>query len=1060
VPSFRSSVALPLRSRFQSPILARMTLMYFLVMCSLGVLKPLKNAFALVGLGNTHFYRVYFVGAVVVLFVPLYSRIADRVPLGRLTTGIALLFGANLLLFRLLYQEGSVAFSLVFYGWYDLFTAVAVTQFFLAAQWVFNTREARGAYPIIIGGGAVGAALGGAITGFGATQLGTSNLLVVAAVFLVLFGLVVPRSWNSDAAPSPGGRPTRPRRGKLSAGELQSLLTDPHVRLIALTVLLGVLVKQLVDYQFNTITGQIFVTGEAISAFQGKFNAATQWLPLVVLVALRPALQRWGVGVALFLLPVALLAANLGLAVWWGLSAAVLAKAADIGLRHTADRTGREILYLPVPENIKLKAKVYIDVAIEEGLGKLLSALLIGGLLALIGYHYVGYAAAALTLLWLAAIVAIRREYVRTLARSIEGRFASMQGHFASLANASTLPVLRRALGSADTLQTAFALDLVDQLEAAEARQLAAELHALLGHDDAGIRHLALTTLCRCSDVADVERVRACVSDADAGVREAAIQALCAARPDHAAATLEELLRSANSVVREAALTALARGALPAEAARRLSLAHLERCRAAAPWQDTAARIEVALAAAALESDGSTLALLEPLLEDPEPQVRIAALHTAGKLQYHGGYARIVAALRDPRTREAAREALLQLGDGIAERIAADLCSDATDLAVRRQLPAVLAGSPSQATVDALLDSAAAAEADGLLDHRTLKVLNQLRTRAPDLRFDVAAIEGVLEREVAAARRYREAAAPIEAGAKQTTTLALLGRSVRESWADRRERAFRCLGLLLPPAETYRCYLAVAGGNTTAHANALEWLEHQLGHAAFTRLAPVLTPIQAAPAAPRPLREVLDELAADADGWISACATEAKQEILAATVRLHFVNEAVVAEGGSQLTRPQAKLRLATGDAPHWRKGDHEMNLIEKVFLLQQVDLLQGARSAHLALLASIAEEYDAAPGTVLLRQGEPTDALYVVIHGAVELRGMGEQLLVARDGTPFGTWALIDEAPSLVSARATEPTRLLRITRHDFYDLLADHHELARGLLQGLARRVRTLVS
>jgi CRP-like cAMP-binding protein len=130
------------------------------------------------------------------------------------------------------------------------------------------------------------------------------------------------------------------------------------------------------------------------------------------------------------------------------------------------------------------------------------------------------------------------------------------------------------------------------------------------------------------------------------------------------------------------------------------------------------------------------------------------------------------------------------------------------------------------------------------------------------------------------------------------------------------------------------------------------------------------------------------------------------------------------------------------------------MNLIEKVFLLQQVDLLQGARSAHLALLASIAEEVEVEPGTVLIRQGEPTDALYVV------LRGAGEQLLVARDGTPFGTWALIDESPSLFSARAVEDTRLLRITRSDFYDLLADHHELALGLLQGLARRVRTLVS
>jgi CRP-like cAMP-binding protein len=136
------------------------------------------------------------------------------------------------------------------------------------------------------------------------------------------------------------------------------------------------------------------------------------------------------------------------------------------------------------------------------------------------------------------------------------------------------------------------------------------------------------------------------------------------------------------------------------------------------------------------------------------------------------------------------------------------------------------------------------------------------------------------------------------------------------------------------------------------------------------------------------------------------------------------------------------------------------MDAIEKVFLLQGVDLLQGARSAHLALLASIAEEFEADPGALLLRRDEPPDALFVVIRGAVELHGLGGQTLVAREGTAFGTWALIDESPSLVEARAAEPTRLLRIERSDLFDLLADYPELSVGLLQGLARRIRTLVA
>jgi CRP-like cAMP-binding protein len=124
------------------------------------------------------------------------------------------------------------------------------------------------------------------------------------------------------------------------------------------------------------------------------------------------------------------------------------------------------------------------------------------------------------------------------------------------------------------------------------------------------------------------------------------------------------------------------------------------------------------------------------------------------------------------------------------------------------------------------------------------------------------------------------------------------------------------------------------------------------------------------------------------------------------------------------------------------------------------VDLLEGARSGHLALLAAIAEEVEADPGVVLIHRGEPTDAFYVVIEGTVELEGVSDRPFRAEAGAAFGTWALIDEAPSLVGATVAEPSRLLRIARRDFYDLLADHAEMSRDLLKGLARRVRSLAT
>jgi hypothetical protein len=282
----------------------------------------------------------------------------------------------------------------------------------------------------------------------------------------------------------------------------------------------------------------------------------------------------------------------------------------------------------------------------------------------------------------------------------------------------------------------------------------------------------------------------------------------------------------------------------------------------------------------------------------------------------------------------------------------------------------------------------------------------------------------------------------------------LLLRSLEEAWAERREGAFRLLGLLLPHRDVYRCFLAVSGGEPTARGNALEWLEEVIDRPLFEVLGPVLGEARPQPARPAPEASI-GPLLNDEDLWIARVAAATAAEIDEPWSRDAL--RGIIEAGTNRELTALAERLLIPSIEPGARPS---MDLIEKVFLLQKIDLLQDARSSHLALLASIAEEVEVDARTVLIRQDEPTDALYVVIDGAVELEGVADQSLRAGEGRAFGTWALIDEAPSLVTATACEPSRLLRITRSDFYDLLADHSELALGLLQGLARRVRTLVA
>jgi AAA family ATP:ADP antiporter len=1020
-----STGAVGRRTRDLAPMVAMMGL-FFLVVCAVGILRPIKNALALDGLGETDFYKVYLVSAGVVLFVPLYNRMADRVPWRWLIPSVALFFAANLVLFRAFYVEGSTSFGLVFYGWYDLFAAALVTQFFMATQLFFNARTAKQAYPIVIAGGSIGATMGGAITGFFAERVGTPNLLLVASALIVLFSIGMPIVWRAGEAVAASARRRRPDREKVSKGELRALIKNPHIRLIALMVLLTVLVKQLVDYQFNTLTKEVFQERDAISAFQGKFNAATQWLPLVALAVLQPALRRYGMAVAVLMLPAAMLLTNFGLVIFGGLWAAVAAKGAETSLRYSAERAGREILYVPVPEDVKLKAKAYIDVAVEKGIGKVSSAVLIAVLLTFMNYRTTVWVGLGLSILWFGLALTVRREYVRTLAHSIEGRFASLRGLFISLFDATTIPVVRNALTEGDPLRTAFALDLVDQAPARDVRVLAPELNALLAHDSAELRARALGLLGRMPDAADVDAIRARMLDPVPAVREAAVRALHQLHAEEPRGVLEELLGSQEARVRTATLACLARGELGDASLAIARKAYAVR-RALPDGKDPEARVELALAAGTL-GDDDAVAMLTPFLDDPDPRVASTALRSAGLLERAELYPRMVRGLAHPATRSAARDALVLQGERIVPYLADRLLDERGDRAVRRSIPAVLARIPLERTVETLLRSALATETDQLLDYRTLKALSKLRAHHAQLRFDAALVDQLAQRETEAARSYASAWAAL-AGAGEART-ELLRRALIEAWRERRETSFRALGLVQPPDDMYRCYLAVTSGEAVPHANALEWLENTLGYAAFRRLSPVLEEPTATASVPdRAARtRQLERLAEDEDAWIAHCARAAS-----------------------------AELASANGAEPPF--GSKAMDMIEKVFLLQKVDLLRDARSAHLADLASIAEEIDVPRGTVLMREGEPTDALYVVVRGAVELKGMGGTLL-ATDGTAFGTWALIDQAPSIVEGSAAEDSHLLRITRDEFHDLIGDHPELAIGLLQGLARRVRTLVA
>jgi CRP-like cAMP-binding protein len=137
-----------------------------------------------------------------------------------------------------------------------------------------------------------------------------------------------------------------------------------------------------------------------------------------------------------------------------------------------------------------------------------------------------------------------------------------------------------------------------------------------------------------------------------------------------------------------------------------------------------------------------------------------------------------------------------------------------------------------------------------------------------------------------------------------------------------------------------------------------------------------------------------------------------------------------------------------------------ELNIVEKVIALEGVELMANLSPEQLARIAAIAQEVGFASGKTILEAGKPLDALFVIVDGAVELLRDGDVIHTARQNEVLGAWALFEEDDPLpVTARTVEDTRLLRIGRDDFYDLLSDNSEITSAIFSTLVKRFRRLV-
>jgi CRP-like cAMP-binding protein len=110
--------------------------------------------------------------------------------------------------------------------------------------------------------------------------------------------------------------------------------------------------------------------------------------------------------------------------------------------------------------------------------------------------------------------------------------------------------------------------------------------------------------------------------------------------------------------------------------------------------------------------------------------------------------------------------------------------------------------------------------------------------------------------------------------------------------------------------------------------------------------------------------------------------------------------------------------------------------------------------------LAERAAQHEYEADALLTQQGDPVSELWI-IDGNIELSMKNEAgddvvLDTLTRADAFGEAALYDEGGRMVSARATEKTRVLAIDGEEFRALVRERPRLAEALIRLLASRLR----
>jgi ATP:ADP antiporter, AAA family len=464
------------------------------------------------------------VAACVPIVIALYMLIGKRVRLKSLLSGSLLFCSANIfVLWWGIEHHRQPWVTAVLYIWVGIFGVLAPAQVWTLANFVWTTREAKRLFGFLASGGTAGSIFAGFFSSYLAPNFGTESLLLIVGLFVALSALLVQIIYDQYQKEEHETNDAPAEEARHNLRESFKLVKEsPHLEAIAALICLSSIVTTAAAWQFNAIAKETIGDKNALAAFFGTFAGYTGLGSLVAqLFVSGKLLRRFGVGAALLVLPFLLIGNTSLVLVSGSLWAAILLRGSDKVVRYSVDKSGVELLYLPVKASIKVQVKSFVDTVIwrlGDGIAGL-TVLLFANILRFTP-RQLSWVTLPLLGLWIIAAVVARQQYVATLQDNIQRVQIGPANVSVPVLDQFTSNVFAQKLNSHDVNEVMYALDLFEMAQHLNAHSA---VRNLLEHPSPHVRTKAVSILNNAGDVSVKHLVAGLIGDNSLEVRTEAL---------------------------------------------------------------------------------------------------------------------------------------------------------------------------------------------------------------------------------------------------------------------------------------------------------------------------------------------------------------------------------------------------------------------------------------------------------------------------------------------------------------------------------------------------------